>query len=127
MLKSHKLFSQILQESLRTKYKKVPAASIFANEFNFRAHGSDTITRETARKWLLGLSLPRPEKLSILVKWLNINIQEIYNQASREIIQIQDDAFEEITNTYQDLSGHSRATLLSYAKFLKYMEDSKDI
>ena len=126
MLKSHKLFSKILQEALKKKYKKIPAAAIFANEFNFRAYGSDTITRETARKWLLGLSLPRPEKLSILVKWLNLNTQEIYNQASRDINQIQDEAIEEIKNTCKDMSDQSRATLLNYAKFLKYMEDSKE-
>ena len=125
MLKSHRLFSKMLRDALKREFKRIPPAAVFANEYNFRAYGSDTITRETARKWMLGLTLPRPEKLTVLVKWLNLNTQEIYSQTNKDIINIQDNAIEEIKKTCLEMSDHSKSTILNYAKFLKYMEDSK--
>ncbi len=122
MIKSQKIFSRLLRESLKKKFKKVPSAAVLANEFNFRAYDSETITRETARKWLLGLSIPRHEKLRVLVKWLNLNMQEIFTQASRDVDKIQDHAIEEIKQTCEEMSSQSKKTLLQYAKFLKHIE-----
>jgi hypothetical protein len=51
-------------------------------EFNLRAYGTITINRETARKWLKGLALPRPTAIQILVDWLNINPVTIFSMAS---------------------------------------------
>lgn len=68
----------LLTEALMNKYGELPSASKFADQFNLRAHGTTTITRETARKWMLGLVVPEIDKLSILVKWLNIEPAEIF-------------------------------------------------
>lgn len=125
MLKTHKLFAKMLRESLKLEFNKVPPAAQFANEFNLRAYGSDTISRETARKWLLGLALPRPEKMIVLVKWLNLNLQDIYSHTSKDIGCIEDISIDEITKTCLEMSEDSKATILSYAKFLKHTEDSK--
>jgi hypothetical protein len=71
----HKLkiiFAAHLKEQLKKRYKKVPSTSFIANEFNLRAHDSSTVSRESVRKWLNGLSLPKPDKLSVMRKWLDI-------------------------------------------------------
>jgi hypothetical protein len=68
----------LLTQSLINKFGELPSATKFADKFNLRAHGTTTITRETARKWMLGLSVPEIDKLSILVKWLEIDPAEIF-------------------------------------------------
>ena len=51
-----KKFSVHFKEQLKKRYRKVPSTSFIANEFNLRAHDSETVTREAVRKWLNGLS-----------------------------------------------------------------------
>lgn len=71
-------FSKALNTALRDRYSKVPSAAFFMNEFNLRAYGIKSINRETARKWLKGLALPRPSAIQVLVDWLNINPVAIF-------------------------------------------------
>jgi hypothetical protein len=40
-----------------------------------RAHDSETVSREAVRKWLNGLSFPKSDKLSVMRKWLDIQIE----------------------------------------------------
>ena len=56
------------------RYKKVPSTSFIANEFNLRAVDSSTVSREAVRKWLNGLSFPKSDKLKVMRKWLDIQI-----------------------------------------------------
>ena len=67
-----KKFSTHLKEKLKVRYKKVPSTNFIANEFNLRAHDSETVTREAVRKWLNGLSFPKSDKLQVMRKWLDI-------------------------------------------------------
>ena len=71
-------FSNALSDALRNRYGKVPSAAFFMNEFNIRAYGTKFISRETARKWLKGLALPKAGALQILVDWLSINPVNIF-------------------------------------------------
>jgi hypothetical protein len=71
-------FSAALNEALRNRYSKVPSAAFFMDEFNSRAYGTKTINRETARKWIKGLALPKASAIQILVDWLNINPANIF-------------------------------------------------
>jgi hypothetical protein len=73
--KLRKKFSTHFKEQLKKRYKKVPSTSFIANEFNLRAHDSETVTREAVRKWLNGLSFPKSDKLSVMRKWLDIQIE----------------------------------------------------
>jgi hypothetical protein len=70
--KHQKKFAAHFKEKLKTRYKKIPSTSFIANEFNLRAHDSDTVTREAVRKWLNGLSFPKSDKLNVMRKWLDI-------------------------------------------------------
>lgn len=86
-------FSGALNKALIERYGKVPSAAIFMNQFNFRAYGTKTINRETARKWLKGLALPKASAIQILVDWLNINPADIFAM----ITPSQEAAFESST------------------------------
>jgi hypothetical protein len=55
------------------KYALIPTNSFVATQFNLRAHGTTIVSRETARKWLKGLSLPSPSHLITIIQWLKLN------------------------------------------------------
>jgi len=71
-------FSIALNEALRNRYGKTPSATFLMNEFNIRSYGTKFITRETARKWIKGIGLPRAVAIQILVDWLKINPTDIF-------------------------------------------------
>jgi PAS domain-containing protein len=77
-------FSVALNEALLNRYGKIPSAAFFMNEFNIRSYGTKFITRETARKWIKGIGLPRAGAIQILVDWLKINPSDIFLMEATE-------------------------------------------
>ena len=69
-------FSIALRSGLVNKFNRIPTAQKFSDEFNLRSVNS--ITRETARKWINGLVMPESERLLILIQWLNLNSDYVY-------------------------------------------------
>jgi hypothetical protein len=72
-------FAEVLNRALLKKYKKIPSGSFLANQFNLRAEGTTTITAETARKWVKGLSVPEIDRFKVLIKWLELDVDSIFN------------------------------------------------
>lgn len=48
------------------------SATVIANEFNLRYWG-EGISSHAARNWLMGVSVPKQDKLMVLSKWLKIS------------------------------------------------------
>ena len=71
-------FSEILIRQLIKKYGKVPSNYFFANQFNLRAAGTTTITSETARKWIKGLTVPEIDRFKVLIEWLEIDTADLF-------------------------------------------------
>ena len=69
-------FSTTLRSGLMNKFNRIPTAQKFSDEFNLRSVNS--ITRETARKWINGLVMPESERLLTLIQWLNLNSDYVY-------------------------------------------------
>jgi transcriptional regulator with XRE-family HTH domain len=67
------LFAAVLRDALIKVFGRVPSAAKLADAFNLRARGTTTITRETARKWLLGDAMPEIGKMRVLITWLDID------------------------------------------------------
>ena len=72
-------FAEILIRHLVIKYNKVPSGNFFANQFNLRAKGTTTITAETARKWINGISVPEIDRFKVLIEWLDMDTSELFN------------------------------------------------
>lgn len=70
---ANEIFASALRIALTDAFGRMPSASKFANAFNLRAHGTSTITRETARKWLRGDALPKIGSMRVLINWLGID------------------------------------------------------
>lgn len=72
-------FAEVLNRALIKKYNKVPSGAFLSNQFNLRAEGTTTITAETARKWVKGLSVPEIDRFKVLIKWLELDVDSIFN------------------------------------------------
>ena len=72
-----KKFGRALREALIAHYGRLPPASLLCREFNLRARGVDSISQESARRWLRGLSIPTQDKLAILQQWLSLDLNHI--------------------------------------------------
>ena len=89
-------FSGLLNKCLLKKYNKTPSANFVANQFNFRANGTSTITAETARKWMRGMAVPEIDRFIVLIHWLEFHpgqifgIEDKFNKQSEmdELIEI---------------------------------------
>lgn len=127
-MESNKLFSICLNEALLRKYGKVPSATFLANQFNLRAIGTTTITREAARKWLNGLAIPEMSRLQVLVNWLGMNPMEFlaYGRGDNRPEQSKEDSqyFENLSKLIHELSPLDRKTIFITAWSLRELRSN---
>ena len=71
------IFSQALRIGLLAKFRHIPSSGFLAKEFNLRANNTNTITSETARRWLQGQVLPDIDKMISLSEWLGIDLNTL--------------------------------------------------
>lgn len=77
-------FHLAFRAGLINKFGKIPTANKLTIAFNHRNFQSNPISRESARKWINGQSMPEPERLKILISWLNLDASFIYSTTSIE-------------------------------------------
>lgn len=65
-------FSKRLMLALKRSHKPVDGAVNLALQFNLR-HPHDSITPQSAHKWLTGKSKPTVDKIETLASWLNVS------------------------------------------------------
>ena len=71
-------FNLVFKAGLINRFGRIPTAEKFTIEFNFRNAPLAPITRETARQWIIGRSLPNPVRLRLLVNWLELDASFIF-------------------------------------------------
>jgi transcriptional regulator with XRE-family HTH domain len=72
----NKKFSEELKACLEKKYKRKIKNAEFATFYNLQFDRS--ITSETARKWLLGESVPNVHTINDLANWLKMDLSELF-------------------------------------------------
>jgi len=65
-------FSKRLRLALKRSHKPVDGAAELALQFNLR-HSKDSITAQSAHKWLTGKARPTADKIDTLANWLNVS------------------------------------------------------
>jgi len=70
-------FALALANGLLMRYQEVPSAAFLAKEFNLRSEPAESITQESARRWLRGLAIPELDKLLILRSWLDLDLNAL--------------------------------------------------
>lgn len=78
-------FLLAFRAGLINRFGEIPTANKLAIEFNFRNTQSSPISRESARKWINGQSLPESSRLKTLISWLNLDASFIFATSIIEI------------------------------------------
>ncbi|QWD17892.1 hypothetical protein G6700_09380 [Polynucleobacter paneuropaeus] len=81
-------FHLAFRAGLIDKFGKIPTANKLTIEFNLRNFQSKPISRESARKWINGQSMPETERLKTLISWLNLDASFIYSTTITETASI---------------------------------------
>jgi len=77
-------FHLAFRAGLINRFGEIPTASKLAIEFNLRNFQSNPISRESARKWINGQSMPETARLKALIGWLNLDAAFIYSTTITE-------------------------------------------
>ena len=99
-------FNLVFKAGLINRFGRIPSAEKFTIQFNFRNKPLPSISRETARQWIVGRSLPNPVRLRLLINWLELDASFIF--ASR----IRDDALPIVGNKTTEDIRHLESYLL---------------
>ena len=119
-----KNFARALNLALARQFGKAPSAECFSRQFNLRATGTSTISRETARKWVLGKSYPEAGKMVVLVSWLKLDPADTLDSRDPSEVLIASAAVLSSTDillneTVKQLSVNKKSALLVVALALK--------
>ena len=132
------LFSRSLKELLTAKYGYIPSASKFSDAFNLRAHGTTTISRETARKWIRGDAIPELSRLKVLINWLGLKPSVFLEEESNDSSFVtavaegdqdstEEDVQQKLISLINDLDKKSIETLFIAAWALKEARKNSSI
>ncbi len=103
-------FSRAINEALRAHYGRVPSAAVAARDFNLRNSETPPISEETARRWMRGLSLPEGDRMSVLVKWLGLDLNTIFGDTSNVLVSVSLDQ-QEVFDLINELNSTQLAIL----------------
>lgn len=122
------IFSDKLKTKLFLKYKKKVTIAFFVNEFNLRAHGTNTISYEAGRKWIKGLAIPETSKLKVLSEWLGADLLDMFQAQQRENsdgydYQNTDNLLQCMQSLIPDLNTKNQIFILFSVLVLKEMEN----
>jgi hypothetical protein len=122
-------FRIALGRQLKIRFGKVLSAQRFSDLYNLNAHGSSTISRETARLWIRGKVLPDYGHLAVLVQWLELDPEDflghenpattVKNEKLRPIsTEGRDHVTRDLLALWDELDPDTRRTVLVVAKTL---------
>ena len=109
----------VFRAGLINRFGKIPTANKLAIEFNLRNFQSNPISREAARKWINGQSMPETARLKLLISWLNLDVAFIYAttfiEDASDHLKIDDEKDKAKVEAYQlrKIEGFARAALNS--------------
>jgi hypothetical protein len=70
-------FSSFFREGLRQKYGRLPSAAFVAIQFSRQLDGGKSVSHETVRRWMRGISMPTYSHLQVLAVWLVLDINKL--------------------------------------------------
>ncbi|TKC83492.1 transcriptional regulator [Trinickia terrae] len=71
-------FSERLKFALLRSPEKISGGTELALHFNLRHHGENSISPQTAHKWLTGRTIPTSDKLATLADWLRVDLHWLH-------------------------------------------------
>jgi hypothetical protein len=122
-------FRIALSHRLKTRFGKMLSAQRFSDLYNLNAHGSSTISRETARLWIRGNAMPDYGHLAVLVQWLELDPEEFLGNENWATDTIKDEnrklnaehwnhVTRDLLALWDELDPETRRTILVVAQAL---------
>ena len=88
-----------------------PSPIAFISAFN-KVHQGNVLKAHTARKWLLGASLPRKKSMMLLSHWLKVNLSDAQYSAEDTKTKIEIDFIDqEVISNYLSMNSKQKATV----------------
>lgn len=116
LISVHSRFAKEIQSALKLRYGRVPSAAFVSREFNLRNKDSKSISQEAARNWLRGNSIPSPDRLEVIIKWLGIDThliwQECKEPTSSVLVRDPQELLKAVTSIQTQLSAESRLAII---------------
>lgn len=110
MLSAKQAFAQAMTDALRVHYGRIPSAAVAARDFNLRNPNTPAISEETARRWMRGLSLPEGERMTVLVRWLGLDMNSIFGDQQTPVFPGRSDQ-QEVLKLLNELNATQLAVL----------------
>lgn len=124
-------FAERLRGALRDA-GHAASPTVVAHEFNLRYRGR-SISIHAARNWLLGVSLPRQDKLRVLADWLRVTPEALLlgaGEAGRQGAALVPEglsmADERMWHTYLRLSRESQRTVQSVVAACEALDAARE-
>ncbi len=108
-------FHLAFRAGLINRFGKIPTASKLAIEFNLRNFQSNPISRESARKWINGQSIPETSRLKTLISWLNLDASFIYSTTIIEKASIHVEIDSQKDRAKVEAYGRRKIEMLAHA------------
>jgi hypothetical protein len=77
-------FGHVFREALKKAYGRLPSAAFVAAQFNLHCTGTTAVSQESARRWIRGCSIPDPDRLLALSRWLRIDYNLVFQDEKRD-------------------------------------------
>lgn len=110
MLSAKQAFAQAMTDALRVHYGRIPSAAVAARDFNLRNPNTPAISEETARRWMRGLSLPEGERMTVLARWLGLDMNGIFGDQKTPVFPGRSDQ-QELLKLLNELNATQLALL----------------
>ncbi len=110
MLSAKQAFAQAMTDALRVHYGRIPSAAVAARDFNLRNPNTPAISEETARRWMRGLSLPEGERMTVLARWLGLDMNSIFGDHQTPVFPGRSDQ-QEVLKLLNELNATQLAVL----------------
>ena len=108
-------FHLAFRSGLINRFGEIPTASKLAIEFNLCNFQSKPISRESARKWINGQSIPETARLKTLIGWLNLDASFIYATTITEKASIHVEIDSEKDRAKVEAYGRRKIEMLAQA------------
>lgn len=105
-------FSQRLQSAIKLAGLGQLSNAHLANRFNLR-HPNQSISTQAFNHWLIGRSIPTPDKIDTLAKWLNISADWLRYGKMSDDVQTLNDQELLILHYFRQLSPNKQQVLIA--------------
>lgn len=80
------MIDTLLRNEIKKKYGRKYNLSVLRDDFNsIVKNPQDRVSKETMRKWITGISMPRTQRINDIERWLDVEIKVTISSNQKDI------------------------------------------